>query len=388
MSGDGSSPPPSIPPGPYAGQPPPGWTAPPPPPPGWTAPPPYPESGYAPPGYAPPGYAPGYPLAMPAAHKPGAIPLRPLGLGDIYDAAFKIIRFNPRATVGSAVLVTAVAMMIPVLVTGIMTLLIDVSGNLTVDGTGSTTTTGDPTAADITEFIASYGSLIVGSILQSFGLIFVTGMVAHVTMAAAIGRRLSLGEAWAATKGKRWSLVGLAFLLGTAAMVGVGIVAGVIVVLVLLAPTWLAVLGSIALVFATIVALLVFWVRLAYLAVPPLMLEQVGVFGAIGRAWTLTARQFWRTFGIALLTAVITQIAGSIIEVPFSIVGLIGTVATDNVELQLMAMVLTNALSAVVASAFVAPFTSSVASLQYVDQRIRKEGFDVELMTRAGIVGP
>ena len=49
-----------------------------------------------------------------AAHKPGAIALRPLQLGDMYDAAFRIIRFNPQATVGSAVLVTAVAMLIPV----------------------------------------------------------------------------------------------------------------------------------------------------------------------------------------------------------------------------------------------------------------------------------
>ncbi len=33
-------------------------------------------------------------------------------------------------------------------------------------------------------------------------------MIAHVTAAAAIGRRLSLGEAWAATRGKRWRLIG------------------------------------------------------------------------------------------------------------------------------------------------------------------------------------
>jgi hypothetical protein len=39
----------------------------------------------------------------------------------------------------------------------------------------------------------------------------------------------------------------------------------------------------------------------------------------------------------------------------------------------------------VVQAAFVAPFTAAVTSLQYVDQRIRKEAFDVELMTRAGI---
>ena len=39
-------------------------------------------------------------------------------------------------------------------------------------------------------------------------------MIAHVTAAAAIGRRLTLGEAWARTHGKRWRLIGLAFLLG------------------------------------------------------------------------------------------------------------------------------------------------------------------------------
>ncbi len=48
-----------------------------------------------------------------AAHKPGAIPLRPLNLGDIYDGGFRIIRFNPKATVGSAVLVAGVAMATP-----------------------------------------------------------------------------------------------------------------------------------------------------------------------------------------------------------------------------------------------------------------------------------
>ena len=82
-----------------------------PPPPGWDAPPPAPPTH-------PYGVASAPPVvSMGAAHKPGAIPLRPLGIGDMYDAAFKIIRFNPRATVGSAVLVAAVAMAIPILVT-------------------------------------------------------------------------------------------------------------------------------------------------------------------------------------------------------------------------------------------------------------------------------
>ena len=62
-----------------------------------------------------------------AAHKPGAIPLRPLAIGDMYDAAFRIIRFNPKATVGSSVLVAAVAMAIPILVTSVLTWTVDLS---------------------------------------------------------------------------------------------------------------------------------------------------------------------------------------------------------------------------------------------------------------------
>jgi hypothetical protein len=46
---------------------------------------------------------------------------------------------------------------------------------------------------------------------------------------------------------------------------------------------------------------------------------------------------------------------------------------------------LTQAVSTVITTAFVAPFTGSVTALQYLDLRIRKEAFDVELMNRAGI---
>ncbi len=38
--------------------------------------------------------------------------------------------------------------------------------------------------------------------------------------------------------------------------------------------------------------------------------------------------------------------------------------------------------------AFVAPFTGAVSSLQYLDQRMRKEAYDVELMTQAGLTAP
>ena len=400
MSGTGSPPPPGSPdqpprstpgnPGqqhPAPGYPPPGQV-----PPGYVppgAPPPgvgHPGNPYAAPAAPPPyGYPPPYGqpapyAAMRPAHKPGVIALRPLSLGDIYDAAFKIIRFNAAATVGSAVLVTAAAMAIPILVTATLVATHDFSTALDSNG--------DISSSDLAGLFTAYGSMFLGGILQALGLIFVTGMVVHVTAAAAAGRRLSLAAAWAATRGKRWRLVGLSFALS----LGVGLAAAVTVGAIFLAgfalDTAAAVLVIAGLVVTTIVLLVFFWVRVYYLAVPPLMLEPVGVFAAMGRSFALTRGQFWRTFGIALLTVLITQIAASVLGIPFSLVGAFASVAAGTGGTSLMIIVVANSLSTVVSSAFVTPFLSAVTSLQYLDQRIRKEGYDVELMTQAGLLQP
>ena len=127
------------------------------------------------------------------------------------------------------------------------------------------------------------------------------------------------------------------------------------------------------------------WIRVFYLAVPTLMLEPVGVFGAIGRGWTLTGRQFWRTFGIALLTAIIGGVGGSLLSTPFSLVGNFAVVLTP--EYGFLILVISQAVAMVVQNAFTAPFMASVTSMQYLDQRIRKEALDVELLREAGIIG-
>lgn len=311
-----------------------------------------------------------------AAHKPGALPLRPLGVGDMYDAAFRIIRFNPRATVGSAVLVAAVAMAIPVLVTALLTWTVGLSF-----GDGS----GDVSGAELAGVAGSLGSLALGTVLQSIGLILVTGMIAHVTAAAAIGRRLSLGEAWRATHGTRWRLVGLTFLLGLMLLALLAAYAATWIPVVLLGSGWQIAVYGLVTVPAFLGFLCWFWIRVYYLPVPALMLEGVSVLGAIGRGYRLTRGQFWRTFGIALLTVVIAQIAGGMLALPFSLVGqglMAGGLST---QYALLGLVLTNALTSVISAAFVAPFTTTVVALQYLDQRMRKEAYDVELMAQAGI---
>jgi hypothetical protein len=311
-----------------------------------------------------------------AAHKPGAMPLRPLGLGDMYDAAFRVIRFNPKATVGSSVLVAAVTMTIPIVVTAILTATV----NMTLDETGSAD------SASTLGYAGSFGSLAVGLVLFIFGSLLVTGMVAHVVAAAAVGRRLSLGEAWAATRGKRWRLVGLAILLWVGFLVTLALYVGAWVVIATNAPTGAVVTWGLVTVPAYLGFMLWFWVRVYYLPVPALMLEDVGIRGAILRGYRLTRRQFWRTLGIALLTGLVVGVASNVLAFPISLVGQIGSIAVGG-RYAILVLVVSQALAQVVSAAFATPFTSAVTSLQYLDQRMRKEAYDVELMRQAGLTG-
>jgi MFS family permease len=353
------------------------------PPPGHGAPPPGPGASGPPPGLGPqpPGAQAPQLWAPPqgmlgAAHKPGAMPLRPLGLGDIYDAAFRIIRYNPKATVGSAVLVSAAAMALPLLVAAVFTWSVDLSVTQTESDLGTAERAGR---------IVSYGALGLGVVLQYVGTILVTGMIAHVTAAAAVGRRLSLGEAWQATQGKRWRLIGTTLLLA----LGVGVLAGLyvggwfLVVLAAESAAPVVIWGLLTLpAFTCLFAWL--WIRVTYLPVPALMLEEVGVLGAIERGFRLSHRQFWRIFGIALLTGLITGVASQVLTTPLALVGTVAIVALGP-QYAMLGSVVLQAVTTVLTTAFVAPFTGAVTSLQYLDQRIRKEAYDVELMSQAGI---
>ena len=351
------------------------------PPPGGPPPGPPPPGGpTGPPGPWGPGGAQDQPAWRPpgAAHRPGAIALRPLRLGDFFDGAFRIIRFNPRATIVPALVIALVAMALPIAVSSLLGLGLGgtVDPRLLEDSSGG--------EAVLDGLLASFGSLVVGSVLLQLGLLLLTGMIAHVTHAAASGRRITLAESWAATHGKRWRLVGLALLL----LVVFTLVAGVwtvsIVAMVLAdLAVGIVVLYAVLSGLVLLVVAAFFYVRVTFLAVPALMLEDVGVFGAFARSWRLSASQFWRLVGISLLTGLVASIAGSILGVPFSLAG--QGIGLARPELAVVGLVIGQALSTVVSATFTAPFSAAVSALLYLDQRIRKEAYDVDLMVAAGI---
>jgi hypothetical protein len=171
-------------------------------------------------------------------------------------------------------------------------------------------------------------------------------------------------------------------------LVAVALVAGILLVGIFAfdAPLGDTVLVGVVLGLLLVVGYAWFWVRVRALAVPTLMLEPVGILGALRRAVRLTQQQFWRLFGILLLMAVVVGFAGGILRLPFSIAGEVFLVGDTGSGFGLTAYLLLTAVGAVVSAAVLQPFQAAVSALLYVDQRIRKEAYDIELLGRAGIL--
>ena len=83
----------------------------------------------------------------------------------------------------------------------------------------------------------------------------------------------------------------------------------------------------------------------------------------------------------------LTGVASQIFTVPFSLIGAVAGAFLDSSRYAVLVVVVANALGSVLAASFVTPFTSAVSSLQYLDQRMRKEAYDVDLMRQAGLTG-
>jgi membrane-anchored glycerophosphoryl diester phosphodiesterase (GDPDase) len=180
----------------------------------------------------------------------------------------------------------------------------------------------------------------------------------------------------------------MSLLLGLAVLAAVALVASVLVIgaVAFDAPLGAIVGTGLLLGLLLLIGYLWFWVRVRALAVPTLMLEPVGVFGALRRAVRLTRHQFWRLLGLLLLVTLVVGIAGSVLRLPFSIAAQMFLTGSGDGGYGLLVYLLLTGVGTVISAAVVQPFVAAVSALLYVDQRIRKEAYDVELLSRAGIL--
>ena len=86
------------------------------------------------------------------------------------------------------------------------------------------------------------------------------------------------------------------------------------------------------------------------------------------RSWRLTDGNFWRVFGVVLLTAILVAITSAIITIPTDL----STLNTGSSGWFI------RAVGGSVAAVLTTPFSQLVTLLLYLDLRVRKEGLTLE----------
>lgn len=410
---DPDVPPPPAPappaPTPPAAAPPPAWPAPqwpapaaPPAPAGWSSPssapggPPPPAAAPAPSWPTPASAAPGQPPAawtgaalpgvqgwgaVPQAPKPGVVPLRPLGLGEILDGSISYVRRDPRTVLGISVVFSMV-------IAVVQTLMLAVGGgsfiNLLTDPAFL-----DPTTTDQSALVGGLAGLLTAAgitTLVTFVLqIVATGMLTVVMSRAVLGRRVSSREAWERVKPRFWALIGVTVLVGL--LVSTVLVGGILLAVGLGAVIESAGGSGLGIVLGLLLGIGSFvafgWLVIRYLLAPAvLVLERSGPVVAMRRSALLVKGAWWRTFGIYLLATILVGIVAQVLAFPLSFVLGLLPIFSDPTTLA-FAFAITTGITTLLTMMITLPFTSGVVALLYIDRRIRREALDIELQRAA-----
>ncbi|HXA28254.1 MAG TPA: hypothetical protein VN193_05845 [Candidatus Angelobacter sp.] len=340
-----------------------GWTPPPPPPPGahhpgWYAGPP----GIPPP---PPGYAhPG------ASQPPGTAGLRPRGIGELLDSAFTLYRRNFLLLASIAAVVQVPFAIVQLVVYRVA----DIGGRLnTLQNVSNTlnnqngTLTPEQTSQLTTDAgaFAVYAAIVL---LVQYFIVYPLSLAAttHAVSNRYLDQPATVGGSYRSAFSMWRSLIAMVLLLG------VTIGGTVAVALVLGALT-----GSVALLVLLFAAVMVFAIVVlvrSTVAAQSIVIERVGGRSGIRRSWALTRGFSWRIVGIMLVLLVLQSIVGVVLSLP--VLATTGSLSLDTRQM------ISQAVSAV-SAIFVAPVTLVTLTLLYYDLRIRREGFDIEMLTAA-----
>jgi len=213
------------------------------------------------------------------------------------------------------------------------------------------------------------------------GIAFVNPPTIRAVSAVHLGREISVTESYRALRGRVLTVTGIVarwmgpVILGTVAgFVGIVIVGTIIelssVSLGLSSFISSLMVGFLALV-TMVVAVLLVWVRYA-LAIQVCVVEDLGAAASVRRSKSLTQGSVVKIAVIYLMVLVIGMV------VSFTL-----TYAARYVSLPMHSARLLGILNAVggfVSGALTSPLATIAMSLVYYDERVRKEGFDLQLM--------
>ena len=267
--------------------------------------------------------------------------LRPLSFGEILDVSIKIVIRNA-LTLFKAVLVVVVPVQI------VSTLL---TADYTVSSFDFDAGANQTPEESLDEFNQYIGGVAIGTLLQALAVLLASAACFRAIAQAYLGEHPEWRSSLSYGLHRAPSLLLLSLLYG------LGIVA-----------------GTIAFILPGI------WLYIAWaLAMPALLVEGLRGRKALGRSYGLVKGRWWRTFGVIAFGFIIVGVFSGIVQAVF----LIGIVFEPDNDALILVL---SALSGIVGLVIGTPFQAALLTVVYFDLRVRKEGFDLELLAQ-GIGG-
>lgn len=332
-------------------------------------------SGPPPPGRQQAGWGWGHqPWAPPPrAPQPGVIPLRPLGVGEILQGSLTTMLKYWRTVLPVSLGVALGTQAVATVVTGLWRQDSEALENLRDNAS----------PRRVLEVMGdSMGTMGVTMVIGLIGSIIAATMLTVVVSRAVLGQSATAGEAW---RSSRPQLARMAGLLCLIPLLMVGVMAVAVAPGLLLYAAGAEPFGAALALFgilAGMVGTMWLWIRYC-LAAPALVLEKQGVIASMRRSAKLVRGAWWRIFGVQILALLLLFAVAMIVEIPVGIIQLIVAGDLESAASFSWTSVIITGVGAVVSSTLTLPFTAGVTALIYMDQRIRRESLDVELIRAA-----
>lgn len=331
-----------------------------------------------------------YPTWTPAS-RPGIIPLRPLTFGTILGRSFAALRQNPRVLLGFALCVQTAGYLLVLVGVGAVAIASFTRLDTLREGTEEfdAVLAGSVALTLITGVVLGLAAAALGVIVQGV----VVSEVAH----AAVAEKLPLRGVWQRVKPVAWRLIGYAFLLSTAVLLLIAIVAGILVAIGVAALP--VAVGLTILVILSAIPLSLWLSTKLLLAPAAIILEHATIGQAIARSWVLTRGRFWPILGIIVIVSLVFGAIAQAVSLPFSFLSsALTTIITPTGASEPSAIIglvvaglLTQVVTLLIQSVAVVVQATATAII-YIDCRMRREGLDIDLLTYverrdAGAVG-
>jgi len=280
-----------------------------------------------------------------------ALDLRPLSLGELLDRTFTLYRSHFVLFVGISA------------IPRVCVLAIQLAQTTFSPATGIFTSV--PNTNSPGQFPAFSSAGIAYAVVFGLAAVVVSVLASLVSQGATVmavselylGRTTTLSQAFRRVRGHLGTIFGVAVLGGLAVVGGM--------LLIIIPGIYIA-------------------CRLA-IGVQAAVLEDIGPSSALSRSWTLTTDNAGRVFLIYCLYFCLFYGAVGLVGAPF----IVGTVLSKGNPDTVRAFTMLTQVATFVVQALVIPFVTIAMSLFYYDMRVKKEGFDLQVMMNPlGTVAP